>query len=1126
MRELQRWLEERGLGKIAAVLIEHDIDLDVLPDLTDADLEELGLLLGERKRLLKAAASLRSEPREATTAPQGPRRRDVVTSAAERRQVTILFCDLVGSSTLAEQLDPEDMGEVLRSYRQLCAKVIVDHEGTIVRYIGDGVLVCFGYPVAHEDDAIRAIRAGLEIVAELPELPVLRDLLGETTLSARIGIHTGMVVAGDLGHGDPGDSMDLVGGTPNIAARLQELAAPNAVTISGATRRLAEGRFVFDDLGARALKGIAEPVAVYQVRSESGVISRFEAATVAGLTPLVDREEEIALLHDRWRQAEAGEGQITLISGEPGIGKSRIVQALHERIAAQPHIRQRLQCSPHHTHSAFYPVIRHLEYASNFAIDDPPEVKRDKLTTMLGQSSGELDEDLQLIASLMSIPETEPSRLHNLSPERRKQRTIAALLRHMEALARQRALMLVFEDVHWIDPTSLELLDVAVDRAPELPILIVVTFRPEFAAPWRERPNLTSLTLNRLAPHDRTAIIERITGDQALPADVVKLIVARTDGVPLFLEEMTKAVLESAPMGRPGAADHPGALLQLPGIPATLYESLMARLDRLRGVKEVTQVAATIGRDFSKELLAAASSYPEKELEAALEQLVASGLILRRSIPPHAVFSFKHALIRDAAYESLLRSRRRELHARIAAALETRFPDVTRSSPELLAHHYTEADMSRDAVGHWLEAGRQATARSANVDAVTHLERGLALLKDLPAGAERATPEIELQLALGSALSATEGYAAPAVVQAFERARNLCNQVDDGRHLINVLPGLQSYYQVHGPLRTAKELGEQALVLAERSSDPAHLLDAHRRLGWCLFCMGELNLADAHINQAIAMYDRALHRHYAGHSGGDPGVHAYANASWIKWFQGSIDDAVQCSEAAVDLGRSIAYPLSLAYALGTAGALSAMRGESLLALQQAEAVIRVADDGGFPYWAAWGRIIRGWALAVEGETEEGLAELHNAIAAYSAGGGELIRPYALGLLADAYAKVGQPREALDLLVEGLQEAEENDIHFNRAELVRLRGEMLLAIESRSDDAERDFLEGIRIARQQGARSLELRACVSIAGLWLTQGKKDEAKQMLADIRASFAQCSTSPDMIAADKLLEQLDRQA
>jgi tetratricopeptide (TPR) repeat protein len=520
--------------------------------------------------------------------------------------------------------------------------------------------------------------------------------------------------------------------------------------------------------------------------------------------------------------------------------------------------------------------------------------------------------------------------------------------------------------------------------------------------------------------------------------------------------------------------------------------------------------------------LAATCGHPEDKLEAALDQLVGSGIVLRRSIPPHAVFAFKHALLRDAAYESLLRSRRRELHARIATALETHFPDVAKSSPELLAHHYTEADMSRDAIGYWLAAGRQAGGRSANVDAVTHVERGLALLKDLPAGTERAKSEIELQLALGSALRATEGYAAAAVVQAFERARNLCSEVDDGRHVIDVLPGLQSYYQVRGPLRTAKELGEQALALAEKDSDPAHLLDAHRRLGWCLFCMGELDPADSHITQAISLYDSALHAHYTAHSGVDPGVQAYANASWIKWFQGSIDDAAQCSQVAIELGRSVAHLLSLAYALGTAGALSAMRGDSHLARDQAEAVIRVADEGGFPYWIAWGRIVRGWALVVEGETEEGLEELHNAIAAYSARGGELIRPYALGLLAEASARVGQPREALDLLGDGVQEAEENDIHFNRAELVRLRGEMLLAIEGRSDDAERDFLAAIQIARQQGSRSLELRACASIAGLLLAQGKKDDAKRMLVDIRACFAPCSPSPDMMAADQLLEKL----
>ena len=685
--DIADWLRSLGLERYVPAFYDNDIDGEVLPKLTADDLISIGVTsVGHRRRLLEAIAALGTEaPNAAVIAP----RRCASADDAERRQLTVMFCDLVGSTELSARLDPEDLREVIAAYHRAVADVVGSFDGFVAKYMGDGVLVYFGYPRAHEDDAERAVRAGLGVIDAVGRLDVK-----SVKLQARVGIATGLVVVGDLIGEGSAQEQSVVGETPNLAARLQALAEPDAVVIAAGTRRLVGDLFEYRDLGAVEVKGIAAPVPAWQVLRPSAVASRFEALRGSALTRLVGRDEEIDLLLRRWARAKAGDGQVVLISGEPGIGKSRITAALEERLHAEPHLRLRYFCSPYHQDSALFPFIDQLGRAAGFARDDPPAAKLEKLEALLARAAPP-DEDVAFLADLLSLPASERHPLPNLSPQRKKERTLEALIRQLEGLARQQPVVMVFEDAHWIDPTSRELLDLAVERVRSLPVLLIVTFRPEFQPPWTGQPQVTMLALNRLDRRDRTALVEQIAGGKALPDEVIDQIVDRTDGVPLFVEELTKSVLESGLLRE--EADRYVLDRALPpfAIPTTLHDSLMARLDRLASVRHVAQIGAAIGREFSYELLRAVSRLPEDELQAALARLVASELVFQRGTPPDAVYSFKHALVQDAAHGSLLRSARQQLHAQIAEALEAHSPELMDSQPELFAQHYAEAGLGR-----------------------------------------------------------------------------------------------------------------------------------------------------------------------------------------------------------------------------------------------------------------------------------------------------------------------------------------------------------------------------------------------------------------------------------------------
>jgi class 3 adenylate cyclase/tetratricopeptide (TPR) repeat protein len=894
--DIAAWLRELGLERYEEAFRENEIDAEILPKLTADDLKDIGVTaVGHRRKLLEAVAAL-AEPASASqaarSAPAEAASR-VRPAEAERRQLTVLFCDLVGSTELSARLDPEEMREVMRAYQIAVAGEVATFEGHVAKFMGDGVLAFFGYPKAHEDDAERAVRAGLAITGRIGDLST-----GGRKLTARIGIATGPVVVGDLIGEGAAQEEAVVGETPNLAARLQTLAEPDSVVIAPGTRRLIGGLFELADFGVHGLKGFAEPVRAWRVVGAGAAESRFEALRGRHLIPLVGREEELHLLLARWRRAADGEGQIVLLSGEAGIGKSRIVQALREQLAGQPYTPLSHYCSPYHTASALYPIISLLERAACFTRDDSPEARLDKLESLLAQGTEQLAETVPLIADVLGIAAGERHPSPNLSPQRKAQRTLEVLVDQVEGLASRQPVLALYEDVHWIDPTTLAALGLLIERVQRLPVLVLLTFRPEFVPPWSGHAHVTHLSLARLTRRHGTAIVARLAAGKALPEKVLDEIVARTDGIPLFVEELTKAVLESGLLKEAG--DHYELAGPLPplAIPCTLQDSLMARLDRLAPVKEVAQIGAVIGREFGHQLLTAVLPSPEKRLNDALDQLVASELVFRRGTPPEATYSFKHALVQEAAYNSLLKSRRQQLHGRIASVMEQRFPDIANTQPELVAHHYTEAGCHEPAITYWQQASDRALQHWANQEAIGHLTRALALLSTQPDTIERWQRELALQAALGVPLMAVKGYADPDVEHTYARALELYRQVGDSPELDRVLPGLFLYCLNRSELNTAAEVGEQLLNLADRQQAPLLCFEAHFAVGSAALWRGEFATAQQHFERSDALSTTLPHGAQLLR-GVQDSTKAYLSVAPLSlWMLGYPDQAVQKDQEA------------------------------------------------------------------------------------------------------------------------------------------------------------------------------------------------------------------------------------
>lgn len=1109
MRNFAAWLRELGLGQYESVFAANDIDAEILPELTDGDLQTLGLSLGHRKKLLKAIAALENSPLGVTAKP--------TSTDAERRQLTVMFCDLVGSTALAERHDPEDFREVIHDFQVACSNLIVRYDGTVAKYMGDGILAYFGYPHAHEDDAERAIRSALGMIEAVKSLS---DRKGGA-LSVRIGIATGLVVVGDtIGEG-AAQEQAVVGETPNLAARLQSIAAQDTVVIGATTRDLSGRQFHCIDLGRFALKGISEPVPAWQVTGERAVETRFGALHGERLTNLVGRDQEIGLLAERWSRAKAGEGQLALLAGEAGIGKSSIAATLHRKLTAEGIYAIQYQCSPHHTNSPLYPVIQQIVFAAGISGEDAAETKLDKLEQLMARSQSP-QETVHLLAMLLSIPTSGRHAPLNLSPEEQKQRTLRALLDELVNLAGRLPVFLVLEDAHWIDPTTRELMDLLIECAATLRVFVLVTHRPEFAATWSAHSHATVLTLNRLGRSACSSIVNEITGGRAMPAEVLEQIAARTDGVPLFVEELTKTILESGLLAEGGdryVVTKPQISLT---IPTTLQDSLMARLDRLREAKEIAQIGAAIGREFSHTLIEAVSPLKGQRLDAALEALRNTEIVFRRGTPPNASYVFKHALIQDTAYDTLLRSRRQQIHERIAAELESGFPEIISNEPETLAHHLTRAGAYQQAAHYWLLAGRRAIASSATQEAVSQLSAGLDTLGHLPPSSEKRSLELDIQIGLGSAWIANRGYSATETEGAYARAKELIAEMGgDPRHS-PILHGLSMVFVNRGEHEKVLTVGREMLDWAGHQADSLPLLAAHRVSAVGNNFLGHFEQARDHAHQATLLYDPCQHGTSAHQFGHDQGVGAWWHLSIANHFLADYPAALAANERALALANELNHANTTLYGHLWNCFTSILRGDAEAAHGIATLMIDDATHRSMALWVVFGRFLLGGALTGLARHADALREFENAKREAGLVTNVMLRLTGLRFEAEALAGLGRTGDALDCLDAAKRHIAATNERWWEPEIHRLRGEILLDRGDTDTTAENCFQQAVAVARHQKSLAFELRAAIRLARLWRNRGQEPEATELITPLSRRFPPTIDNADLRLARAFLTGL----
>jgi class 3 adenylate cyclase/tetratricopeptide (TPR) repeat protein len=1025
--------------------------------------------------------------------------------AGERRHLTVLFCDLVGSTQIASHLDPEEWREIVANYHRAATQAIERFSGSVAQYLGDGVMAYFGYPEAHDNDAERAARAGLAIldaIANLNEQP------GRPRLAARVGIDSGAVV---VGGGSSDKEADVFGDTPNIAARVQAAAEPGTVVITDAVHRLVLGLFVVEDHGARALKGIERLVPLYRLVQPSGVRGRLQAAAAArGLTPFVGREDELHLLLSRWERALEGEGQVALIIGEAGIGKSRLVQHFQEQIAGRPHTWVEAAAGALYQNTPFYPVIELLGELLAMRGNESTEEQLTQLESALGLVGLKPAEAVPLLAPLLNLPLSAKYTPLALSPDQQRRRLLATLVEWALGAARIQPTIIAVEDLHWADPSTLDLVQLLVEQGATARLLLLYTARPEFRAQWPLRAHHTQVTLNRLSARQVRTMVDEVAARKALSAETVAAVVERTGGVPLFVEELTRAVLESGDAKLTGRE-----------IPVTLQDSLMARLERLGQAREVAQVAAVIGTEFSYELLHAVHPLAEEDLQETLRKLADAELVYARGIPPQANYTFKHALIRDAAYEALLRSHRRGLHRRIAETLTERFPETVTSAFEVVARHYTEAALPTRAVPYWRKAGRNANERSAYAEAFTHLTKGLELTKSLPETPERMSEELRLLISLTAALTATKGYTAVEVEQAGIRARELCQRTGEHRHLFAVLGRLYSVYSNRGDFRKGLELAREMLRLAESVQEPLLLLWAHYCLAHTFSMLGKLELVRAHMEQCLARYDFTQSRRYGYVQ--DPGATGLALLAHTLHSLGYPEQALRESLKALGHARRLADPYTLAWVLNSVGAIHARRGDFEKAEKLWAEQIALCSEHDFLELPS-GIVGHSWALVEQQHGEEALSRIKESAVTVPAAQARQERLSYLFRLACAYRSLRWSKEGLAVIVKALGIVTEIGSSVFEAGIYQLKGDMLLMEDSSNEsEAQHCFRTAIQIARAQSAKTDELEAATSLSQLLARQGRRDEARAMLTEIYGWFTEGFDTPNLKNAKALLDQLN---
>ena len=1116
--ELAEWLGRYGLDRYAQTFIENHIEYSVLPDLTENDLVNLGVSLGHRRTLLRAIETLAkarqaSETKTAVSvlgnaAKESPHPEH---REAERRQITVMFCDLVGSTQLSERLDPEDLRVLIDAYRDVCTAATRRYQGRVARYFGDGVMAFFGWPHAHEDDAIRAVHAALEILSEVTKIP------GEVTLASRVGLSSGRVVVGDIASsGIPTwmDGMDAVGETPNIAARLQTLALPNTLVISESTKRLVPAAFDFQDLGLQELKGVTKPVHVYRVLAATHIGSRFEAVHGGSLTPLVGRSTEQNLLLDRWQKAKEGDGQVVLLSGIPGVGKSRLIHELKSNIQHEPCFVLQHQCSPYHSQSAFFPVIEHFEQSVKLTVDDTDVDKLAKLGAYLPKSADDSIETTLLIANLLSIPTPDYHELAGLTSQQIKNRTLSKLVDIVLAFSSMRPTLLIFEDVHWIDPSTLELLELTINQINHARVLIVVSYRPEFRPAWFTDANVTAHSLTRLSRSEVVAMIGDIVMGQSIPQEVLDQIIERADGVPLFIEELTSSVLRVPIVSGPGEGDpERSAPSIVPSVPETLHDSLMERLDRVAQGRRLAQIAAVIGREFSYDLLALALRIDENDLRRSIARLEEADIIYRVSISPFIRFAFKHALLRDAIYNSLLRSTRRQIHSEIAAILVNHFGELVENRPEILAYHYSEAGNSELAVRCWYKSGQHAIAHSANIEAIAHFRKALEHLSALPDTPERTKQEIEIQLALGIPLIAVRGYPAEETREAFARARILCIKLDSPAEYFQALYGLWGHSWMGGKNNEALSMANEFLSRSRASADAVPLMVAHRIMGSTLLSMGEFQSSRQHFEESIALSKRKGNRSLFNLYMVEPQAASLLLVSWDLWFLGYPNQSLSRVLEALALAQELKQPYTIAFAHYMTSVVHLLRGESEHALASANKSLEMSKEQRFSLYFLLSQISQGRALGGLGRYGEAQTQIKLGLDEASRKGVGYMLPMMNSWLAEMHAQSGENETALSIIEQTL--ADTNDVTGRawESELHRQKARILLALDpGRAGEAESNLWEAIEVARRQSAKSLELRAATSLAELWRAQKRLDEARDLMGPIYRWFDEGIDTEDM--------------
>jgi class 3 adenylate cyclase/tetratricopeptide (TPR) repeat protein len=1110
MIDLQQWLDDLGLGQYATLFAENHIDRETLHQIADKDLEELGIPLEHRKKLIDAIAERGGkQPQTSQHDPDVPHRTGMVSGRIERRHLTVLFCDIVGSTALSTRIDPEDLQTVLHKFETCCSDAIGLYGGHIFRLMGDGVLAYFGYPVAHEDDAERAVNAALKIVQSIGA--VATDQIPK--IEVRIGIATGLVLVGDL-VGERGD-LGLVGEAPNLASRLQQLAGANQILVAASTRRLLGRLFDFEDLGESRVKGIDAPIGVCRVLGKRSFASRFEARRTAHLTPLVGRKSELEQLHADYEQAKRGAGRMVLISGEPGVGKSRLMMALSHHLAWEGCSSIFFQCSAYHASSAFYPIIRYLEDAAGIARDDAPPVKLDKLEAFVGRyAKDRVEAIVPLLAALAGIPFDGRYPPLELAPQQQKNRTFAALLDLLEAQTKVQPVLLVVEDLHWIDPTTLEFLQRIRDRVQGWPLLAALLFRPEFALHWADRPYIRSMTVNRLDQAQIATMIELVAGEYILSSRTRAEIAAKTDGVPLFVEEITKAVIASGKNGEPQRE-----LESTLNVPDTLHQSLMARLDKVASAKRVAQAAAVIGREFSLGLLESIVPVPKPQVQAAIARLLDVGLVFQWGDSDNDVYVFNHALVQDEAYASLPREERRAFHLKIAEVLCSRFAGPVESEPELVARHYTRANKREAAIDYWLKAGRRASERSAFAEAVTHLETALRLLGDLPATPERNKMELPVQQLLASALIATRGFGSDEVSTAFRRALALCDTFEESPQTFAVLTGIAGVHLQRADFCQAGKLAQDLLTRANRQDDSTAQMMGHHALGMCLMFTGEFAQSRDHLRQVLEIYDLQHHGPLAFVFARDFKATALAHLALATIVLGNFDEGLAFARAAAEQAERLQHPHSLCYVLPFWAGACVMCGDSESAYPIAERTMAMAAEHGFPLWVAGGRLMRGWAQLDLGDATQGLADIRESVDALTAIGTLLWGRFGRYLLAQAMVKTGDGNGALAVIDQALAEIGSGGCWY-AADLHRLKGDVLLEA-GNTNEAERSFETAIAVADRQEARLWKLQALNHSASLWRARGKMAEYRAGLEPLYASFGNEAKYPLLRRTQTLLAQ-----